>query len=94
MVDQILHRNLRIAYHRLAGALQQPSVSTSCPRDGGFHCLPAWLRNTSQHNLGQAVHESEQGLLGSPETEDLAADVLDARNDSLLSADDSFLALA
>ena len=41
-------------------------VPASCPRDGGFHRLPARLGNARQHHLGQTVHERKQGLLGSP----------------------------
>jgi len=41
-------------------------VPASCPRDGGFHRLPARLGNARQHHPGQTVHERKQGLLGSP----------------------------
>ena len=82
---------MRVADHRLARALQQAGVPASCPRDGGFHRLPTWLGNARQHNLGQAVQEREQSLLGSSESEDFPPDLLDAGRESLLGTD-KFLA--
>ena len=81
-VHQILHCNLRVADHRLARALKQAGVSASCPCDGGFHRLPAWLGNAGQQDLGQAVHECEQSLLSSSEAEDFPPDLLDAGRES------------
>jgi hypothetical protein len=57
-------------------------MPASCPRNGGFHCLPAWLRNARQYNLGEAVQECEQGLLGPSKTEDIPPDLLDSGRES------------
>ena len=91
MFHQIMHRQLRVPNHRLARALQQADMPASRPRHGGFHRLPAWLGNARQHNLGQAVQEREQGLLGSPEPENFLPDPLDAGHESFFGADE-FLA--
>ena len=66
-------------------------MPASCPRDSGFHRLPAWLGNARQHNLGQAVQEREQCLLGSSQAKDFLPDPLDTGHESLFGADE-FLA--
>ena len=88
MVHQILHRQLGVAGHRVARALQQAGVPASCPRDGGFHRLPAWLWNARQDNFGQAVQEGEQGLLDASESEDFLPDALDTGYESFFGADE------
>jgi hypothetical protein len=57
-------------------------MPASRPGDGGFQCFPSRLGKARQHRLGQAVHEREQGLLGSPEAKDLPPDLLDAGRES------------
>jgi len=59
MIQQILHRQLRVANHRLSRGLEQPGVPASCPRHSGFHGSLARFGNARQQNLGEAVHESE-----------------------------------
>jgi hypothetical protein len=78
----------------LAGALQQASVPSWRPRDACFHRIPAWLGDTDKYSLGEAVHEREQGLLGSPDSKDFLTHPFDARGKPLLAADDPVLGLA
>lgn len=56
-------------------ALQQSDVTPFRPRHGGIHCLCTRLGNAGQQNLGQTVHQREQGLLCSPKPGDLPADL-------------------
>jgi hypothetical protein len=57
--DEILHRQLRVANHRLSRALQQAGVPASRPRDGSFERFPDGLGNARQYNLSEAVHEGK-----------------------------------
>jgi len=94
MGHQVLHRQFRIADHRLASVLQQAGMPASCPRDGGFHCLPAWLGNARQYNLGEAIQECEQRPAGlAPKEEDIPPDLLDSGRESLFGPDEFLAAI-
>ena len=67
-------------------------VSALRPRDGGFHRLHPRLGNAGEQDLGQAVHECEQGLLGPPEPEHLRPDLLDTGGKSFFGSDQFFTA--
>lgn len=66
-VHQLPHCQLRVADHRLARALQQSGVAALRPGNCSFDCLSARFGDAGQQNLGQAVHQREQGLLRSPQ---------------------------
>jgi hypothetical protein len=53
---------------------------------------PPLLGNASQYNLGEAIQEREQSLLGSSEPKDFFSDPLDAGYESFFGADELFAA--
>jgi hypothetical protein len=87
MFHQLLHCQPRIVAHRLARALQQSGVPALRPGNGRGQRMSVRFGNAGQQNLGETVHQGEQGLLRSIQRHHPLPDPLDAGSQSRLGTD-------
>jgi|HubBroStandDraft_5_1064220.scaffolds.fasta_scaffold166828_2 hypothetical protein len=90
MFHQLLHCQSRIVAHRLSRALQQSGVPALRPGDGRCQRMSVRLGNAGQQNLGETVHQGEQGLLRSIQWYHPLPELLNAGGQPVLGTDQFF----